>query len=100
MIWPTRALTEPVTILTAPREDDEYGRDIPDWDNATATEASARIQPTAEAESLIDRDEQTADLLAYLPPGTALSGRDRMLVGGATFELVGPPRRWRAWATT
>lgn len=95
MSWPTRALTEPVTILTAPREDDPYGRDVPDWEHASTLDTTARLQPAGEAETLVGRDEQQADTLAYLPAGTHITGRDRVLAGGATYEVVGPPRRWR-----
>ena len=104
MSWPTRVLTEPVTILSAPREEDEYGRDMADWDNAEAEHALARLQPTSgtgEDETLINRDQQRADLFAYLPPGTHIAGRDRVVVEttGETFEVIGPPlRRRSAWS--
>lgn len=57
----------------------------------------ARRDQTAGAEDVIDRDQQTTTVLYSLAlrslTGTevTLSGRDRIVDGDETFEIVGPP---------
>lgn len=101
MTWPTRALTEPVTVLTPPRADDTYGPGAADWANADSFDTTARLQPAATSEGLVNVDEQQADMQCYLPPGTPITGRDRLVAAGDTYEVIGPPSRWRSpWNST
>jgi hypothetical protein len=95
--WLTRTLTEPLTILEAPREDDEYGRDIPNWDEAEAIESVGRFQPSGEDETLVGRDEQRGDMKLFLPPDVTITGRDRVIAEstGFVYQVMGPPRRLR-----
>jgi hypothetical protein len=96
MSWPAGLFTEPVTILSAARGDDDYGPGAADWDNPSSYDTTARLQPAGGNESLINTDVQQGDLLCYLPPGTPVTGRDRMVYDEDTYEVIGPAQRWRA----
>lgn len=90
----------PFKVLTAPRTTDEYGQDIANWANATETEVTGWFQPNRGSEVLIDRDEQRFEAVAWFPAGTPINGRDRVIIGEAMYEVIGPPeRRLRPWAS-
>lgn len=100
-------LVVPVTILSAPRAEDPYGRDEADWDNAAETEADVWIEPTAGYETVAGMDQLRLDARAWLPPGTPITGRDRVVVVGSgaeaatVFEVIGEPeRRLAPWSST
>ena len=46
---------------------------------------------TASREVTVDRNTQISDWFARLPAGTSISGRDRLVANGATYEVLGPP---------
>jgi hypothetical protein len=103
MTWPDPAFVIPVTILRAPRTTDPYGSDVPDWDRATTQQTNAWVRPGPATgtvgETLVGRDEQELDARVWLAAGTPITGRDRVVVEGETFEVIGPPLRPRSpWA--
>lgn len=87
------------TIERAARATDEYGRDVPDWDDVQAIDATCWLQTPGGTETMEDRDEQRFDATAWFPPGTDLTGRDRVHIDGHTYEVIGPPaRRHLPWS--
>jgi head-tail adaptor len=99
MSWLESALNEEVQILSAARATDEYGQDVPDWDDVEVLDTLARVQPAAEragaGETMVGRDQQVADARVWLAPGTPVTGRDRVVVAGDVYEVIGPPLRPR-----
>lgn len=89
---------ETVTVLTAGTTTDRYGNEVPDWGNATSTLVpGCGVAPRSSSE-LNDpsRAAVIVGLTVYLPPGSVVSARDRMVVRGGTYEVVGEPGDWRS----
>jgi hypothetical protein len=84
-------LNTTVTRLRAPMVADAYGNLVPDWGNAARLELPARVQQASQQEDTLDRDQQTAIFVVFLPPGADVTGSDRLEWAGRTLELVGPP---------
>jgi hypothetical protein len=89
-----------VDILRAAATTDRYGNEVRDWNAATVTaDVPAWIEPAAQAtastEDTNDRDRLTAQWLLIVAAGTDLTGLDRVVYNGATFEVDGPPRTAR-----
>lgn len=96
----------PMWVIRAGRIQDAYGQDVPDWENTEELQTTGWFQPSGGAasaggtETLIDRDEQRYDGIAWLRPGTPINGRDRLAFRGEVYEVIGPPaRRLSPWST-
>jgi hypothetical protein len=87
----------PITVVAAERTVDEYGSDVPDWEHVTITVTRGYVQPLyrGDGETMVERDEQRADARLWLLPGIPITGRDRVLVDGDAYEVIGEPGSWR-----
>jgi hypothetical protein len=84
-------------VLPTTRAASAGHRTAPPTPGAPTAGIPARRDQTAGAEDVIDRDQQTTTVLYSLALRTltgdqvVLSGRDRIVDGDETFEIVGPP---------
>ena len=70
---------------------DDYN--VPTEETTTSTVRCWLTQANA-SESTRDADQQTENVVIYLPAGTEVTGRDRITINEDTFEFQGPP--WAA----
>lgn len=84
-------LNTTVTRMRAPLVPDAYGNLVPDWEHAARLELRARVQQASGQEDTLDRDQQVAVFVVFLPPGADVTGSDRLEWAGRTLELAGPP---------
>ncbi len=63
-------------------------------ETTTTTAVKCWVMQANATESTRDANQQAEDVVVYLPAGTAVTGRDRITIDGATFEFQGPP--WSA----
>lgn len=80
-----------VTRLRPSWGTDEDGSLVPDWTAPGTLGAAARVQQITWSEDTADRDRQTARFMVWLPPGTDITGGDRLAWQGRTLEVDGPP---------
>lgn len=78
--------------LTRTTDGDPDAYNVPTEETTTSTVRCWLTQANA-TESTRDANQQAEDVVVYLPAGTAVTGRDRITIDGATFEFQGP-----AWA--
>lgn len=85
---------ETVTIQTATTTEDEYGNEVADWSDPTETDvAGCRFAPTAGSE--LDSGLPVGTEAVLYAPGTAtIAAHDRVIVRGATYEVLGEPMLW------
>lgn len=69
---------------------DQFGRETPTY--ALGTPVWAAVEAKTSKEDLNDADSLTAGWLVFLPPGTPVGGRGRMVIRGCRGRIVGPPR--------
>lgn len=67
--------------------------------HATVVETDRQIlchvEPKLRNEENTDRqDVQRAEFLAFFDPSETVTGDDRLTVGSAVYELLGPPQDW------
>jgi hypothetical protein len=88
----TGHFTETVEIVRASsRTTDRYGNRVPDWSTASRTVTFAWLEPATGKENTTGRDSQEWEWIMLCPASVELTGRDRVIYGGTTFEVVGPP---------
>jgi hypothetical protein len=86
---------EPVVILhrTYTGEKDQYG-------NAQYTveeiQTAAAVGPKPPSEDMQDRDQITAGLFVWLPPGTVVLATDQMRLRGFLYEVDGDSMAWQS----
>jgi hypothetical protein len=83
-------LTRPCTIehVSATGPPDDYG--TPD-DVISTSDTTCEIQQRARSESQDAAEIGQETWFVTLPPGTAVTTWDRLVVDGQRFEIVGPP---------
>lgn len=69
---------------------DAFGNEVLAAGSPIANVPARREQLDA-TEDNADRDQQTQTFRYYLPAGTAVSGRDVIVDGADTLEVIGPP---------
>jgi len=79
--------------LTRTTDGDPDAYNVPTEETTTSTVLCWLMQANAD-ESTRDANLQSEDVVVYLPAGTEVTGRDRITISGATYELQGPP--WHA----
>lgn len=79
--------------LTRTTDGDPDAYNVPTEETTTSTVRCWLTQANA-SESTRDANQQTENVVIYLPAGTQVTGRDRITIDGATFEFQGPP--WSA----
>lgn len=80
-----------VTILRAGSRTDRYGATVEDWTTATETDALGWLARSTESEDRDEGDALVSDWTLRLPAGTDITGRDRVVHGDETFEVIGAP---------
>lgn len=71
---------------------DGYGNEVRAPDLVDAQEGvRARREPIAGDEDRRDRTQQIQRFRYFLPPYVVITGRDRIVDDGETFEIDGPP---------
>jgi head-tail adaptor len=90
--------TEPLTILHPGTRTTAKHDAVDDWDNATTATVAGHVQPDTSAEALEirTRDQIVSTFRVWLPAGTTVTGRDRIVWGGRTLAVVGEPQVWPA----
>lgn len=68
---------------------DDYGNDV--YGVSSSTTVSGYLQQTEAQEVTLDRQTYISDWLVVLPAGTGLDANDRIVYGGVTYEVIGPP---------
>lgn len=89
-------MTRPVTIIQAGTSPsvDEYGKPTPG--TPTTTDLLGFFDQTASTEVVIGQTTFQVDGLLILPALTLLTGADKVIVDGITYEVVGEPARpWK-----
>ncbi len=84
-------LVHDVTILTAARAENRYGREEKDWSSATETTAKGWVSQSSRSEVIDGREAQVSSWVLFLHPDAVLDGLDRVRWEGITFEVDGPP---------
>lgn len=69
---------------------DRYGNDVI-GPGTPIEDVPARRWQVSASEEITDRDEQARTFTYDLPPGVAVTGRDRIIDGDDTLEVLGPP---------
>ena len=88
---PERLLLSEATWLVPGSSSDMYGNTLPDWDTATSTTTRVRLeQLTRDEQSDETRDALVATFKMFTNE-TGIRGRDRITIGGITYEVDGPP---------
>ena len=91
--------TELVQVLTAGSSDDPYSgaSDDEDWDSPSSVDVMtlAPPEPRPSDEPTQDaRNSVTSGWTLYLPRSTAVSEKNRVVVRGVTYPVVGVPAAW------
>lgn len=85
-----------VTLVRAASATSRYGDEVKDWANATRVDTIGWVAQRDRDEDVDSREAQVRSYVVYLPPGTDVTGLDRVEWDDLTFEVEGPPNR--AWS--
>lgn len=91
------AFGEPVTVQTAGTTSDPYsGVDGPSWDTVTVVLVpGVGVEPRPSAEPVQDaRNSVTSGFTLYFPPGVEVTPKNRVLVRGRQYDVLGEPAEW------
>lgn len=83
-------LAHDVTILTPSTEADRYGGTNKDWTNPTSSTVKGWVSQQSGTEIIDGREAQVSTWILYLHPDASVSGKDRVVWEGLTFEVDGP----------
>ena len=86
----TSLLVHDVTILTPATTTNRYNDAEKDWDNATETTVKGWVSQRSQIEDREQREAQVSDWILYLHPDETITGLDRVVWSGITFEVDGP----------
>ncbi len=86
----TSLLVHDVTILTPAEDTDRYGNTVKNWDNATPTTVKGWVSQSSQTEDSDHREAQVSEWRLFLHPNASITGADRVVWEGITFEVVGP----------
>ena len=75
---------------------DEYGNPV--LEEVGTEEVRCNLQPQWSRENTANQDQQSESFNLYLPAGVALSGHDRVSVGGVQHEVFGTGMDWSDFA--
>lgn len=89
-------LVHDVTILTPTDEANRYGGTDKRWDTATESTVKGWVAQQSRSEVTDGREAQVSGWVLYLDPDATVTGRDRVVWEGTTFEVDGPPNP--AWS--
>lgn len=85
-----------VSVLRAGTKAADYGNGTqPDWEQVTETVvAGCSAQPLPAPENTVDRDNVSHRWLVWMPGDTDIKATDRVVYGGAEYDVDGEPDRW------
>jgi hypothetical protein len=87
-----RYFTEPVSVIRPGTRTDRYGNTVPDWDTANSVDVLAWVEPVAVGtENIEGRSALASEWLLLAAADTQITGRDRVVYQGQTFDVIGPP---------
>ncbi len=73
----------------------DHGTTQPDWSQATTTTvAGCSFQPSSGIDDIKNRSAVGGPAALYMPAGTDITGYDRVVLNGKTYEVVGEPEAW------
>src|SRR5690606_24802940 len=76
---------------------DRDGNPVYEWPGPGVDAAGCGVAPrTSEELAEVNRNRVITGLTVYLAPGTQNAPHDRLVVRGATYEVVGEPGDWRS----
>lgn len=84
-------LVHDVTILTPGTQADRYGGTDKRWDNAEEATVKGWVAQQSRSEVTDGREAQVSGWVLYLDPDATVTGKDRIVWEGITFEVDGPP---------
>ena len=84
-------LVRDVTILRAGTGTDRYGNAVLNWATATSSTMTGWLARDSEAKIEGDRDELQTTWTLRLPALTDITGYDRVVIDGTTYEVFGAP---------
>ncbi|MGW0854174.1 hypothetical protein [Streptomyces sp. NPDC002690] len=87
-----------VTVVTKADAVNPRGPSGTDWDTAQRVTVQGQVEPEGSSENRDNRDQVATTYLVQLPPGTAISFRDRLEWNGMTLEVTGDPLLWSGLA--
>ena len=85
----------PVVIQTAGARTDAYGDTQPDWTTPTTVAAGGWLAQQSSIEDLDGRAATASTLALFLPAGTVITARNRVVIDARTYEIIGEPHK--AW---
>lgn len=91
MSLPQHLLVHAATWLVAGTTTNDYGDTLPDWDTATSTTIAVRLQQEFRDEVSDESRDTLSQRATVWANETGISGSDRLVVGGTTWEVLGPP---------
>ncbi|MGA5467844.1 hypothetical protein ACPCUK_03260 [Streptomyces arboris] len=87
-----------VTVVTKPTGVNPRGSSEADWTGAERVTVQGQVEPAASSENRDARDQVASTFVVRLPPGTAVSFKDRLEWNGMTLEVTGDPLPWSGLA--
>lgn len=95
-------LRTPVTLLHPGWTTDRTNNDVADWTDPDEEETRGDLQQTDSTEVTVGRDTVVTNLRLFLRPEATPTERDRAVVNGVTYEVVGRPYKprghhWELW---
>lgn len=73
----------------------DHGTTQPDWSQATTrTVVGCSFQPSSGIDDILNRSAVGGPAVLFMPAGTDVTGYDRVVVNGKTYEVVGEPEVW------
>ena len=88
---PERMLPLSATWLVAADAIDAYGDIVHDCTAATSTTITCRIEQTGTGETDDETRDTTTATFRLFTNTTGIGGRDRVVVGATTYEVIGSP---------
>lgn len=73
----------------------DHGTTRTDWSSPTVTTVTGcSFQPAIGNDDVVHRQAVGGPAQMFMPFGTDVTGLDRILFGGKTYEIVGEPQSW------
>lgn len=86
----TSLLVHDVTVLTATATTTRYGDTGKDWTDPLQTTVKGWVSQRTQTEDHDQREAQVSDWVLFLHPDESLTGLERVVWEGITFEVEGP----------
>ena len=88
---PAGLLVHAATWVAPGTDIDAYGNTVPDWDAATSTAIRCRVEQASRDETSDETRDALVSTWRLYANETGITGRDRVVALGLTFEVDGPP---------